>query len=149
MKTDLIALLNIALKGQLTCINQCFLHARILKHQGEIARADEEYKESIEAMKHADMLVERILALAAMPNLQELDQLMVGQSLDEMTQNDLAQKEKARAQLQAALAASDPATAQIIEHILANVEAHIGYLHTQGNHVNLKLENLELANLES
>jgi bacterioferritin len=134
MATDptIIAHLNSALKNQLTCVNQCFLHARMLKHQGQLALADGEYKESIDAMKHSDMLVEHILSLGGLPNLQELGRLMVGETLPDMLACDLKLKENTRTQLQAAIAfckeKSDEASCHLLGRILQNIEEHIGYL---------------------
>lgn len=132
---DVIAHLNAALKNQLTCVNQCFLHARMLKHQGQLALADGEYKESIDSMKFSDMLVERILTLGGLPNLQELGQLLVGASISEMLAYDLQIKQSTREQLQSAIAfcgsEGDDASARLLEKILGNIEEHISYIHKQ------------------
>lgn len=139
---EIIAYLNDALKNQLTCINQCFLHARMLKYQGHMQSADTEYKESIDAMKHSDMLVEHILALGGLPNLQELGQLLVGDTYPNMVAYDLKLKEITGAQLKTAILAcyekSDVASAQLLSRILANIEDHITYLHQ-------KIETLKIA----
>ncbi|MDE3060604.1 MAG: bacterioferritin [Pseudomonadota bacterium] len=95
--------LNAVLKHKLTGINQYFLHARILKHQGDVKLADHEYKASLDAMKHSDMLVEHILSLGGIPNLQELDRLAIGHSARAMLQNDLALLETAQAGLASAM----------------------------------------------
>lgn len=131
----IISHLNEALKNQLTCVNQCFLHARMLKHQGHMQLADGEYKESIDSMKHSDMLVERILSLGGLPNLQELGQLLVGETLPQMLACDLKIKEGTRAQLQTAIAfcegQSDVVSAHLLQKILYSIEEHIGYIHNQ------------------
>jgi bacterioferritin len=131
----MIAQLNSALTQQLACINQCFLHARILKHKGFVKLADEEYKESIEAMKHSDMLVERILSLGGIPNMQEVGAIAIGETVDAILEHDLALKEAVKAQLQQALehcrANRDKASEALIAKILSTVEEHIDYIHSQ------------------
>lgn len=130
---EIIAHLNDALKNQLTCINQCFLHARMLKHQGHLQSADTEYKESLDAMKHSDMLVERILSLGGLPNLQEIGQLLVGDTYPNMLAYDLKLKEVARGQLRPAIVVchekADAVSAALLTRILTNIEEHIVYLH--------------------
>jgi bacterioferritin len=86
---DIVPCLNNLLKNRLTAINQHFLHARMLKHEDELELADYEFKASLEAMKHADILVEYILACGGIPNLQELGKLTIGQTSEEMLRNDL------------------------------------------------------------
>src|SRR3954470_7729387 len=86
---ELLTYLNAVLRNKLTGINQYFLHARMLKHMGNVRLADYEYKSSIDIMKHSDMLVEHILTLGGFPNLQELSKLNIGQTVADMLQSDL------------------------------------------------------------
>lgn len=128
----IVADLNQALSLQLACINQCFLHARILKHKNMLELADGEYKESIEFMKHADMVVERILSLGAIPNMQEIAGFKVGETVADILRFDLELKKTVGAQLTSALArCSDSASASVIQKILRTVDEHVEYIHSQ------------------
>lgn len=97
---EILKQLNGLLRSTLTGISQYFLHARMLKHQGEFKHADHEYKVSIDAMKHADMLVEHILSLGGKPKLQELDKLAIGDESNAMFANDLDHAERVERQMQ-------------------------------------------------
>src|SRR5271156_3707040 len=133
MPNEIIPQLNAALKSKLTGINQYFLHARMLKSQGNVQLADYVFKASIDAMKHADMLVERVLALGDIPNLQELGKLFIGKKSGDMLQSDLALAEAALAQIASAMAhcEKDSAPVALLAKIQASQQEHIDFIHAQ------------------
>ena len=132
---DIIQWLNRQLQHELTAINQYFLHARMYKSWGFNSLGKHEYEESIEEMKHADALIERILFLDGLPNLQELGKLMIGEKPEECVACDLRLEVMSRETLIAAIGACETAkdyvSREIFEHNLEDTEEHIDWLETQ------------------
>ena len=133
--TKVIEYLNKALENELTAINQYFLHARMYKHWGFHKLNEKEYHESIDEMKHADQLIERILFLDGLPNLQSIGKLMIGEQPQEMLQCDLKLELIAVPLLREAVAycetVSDFISRELFAHILESEEEHIDWLETQ------------------
>jgi bacterioferritin len=127
--------LNRALYNELTAINQYFLHAKMFKNWGFAELAEYEHKESIDEMKHADRLIERILFLEGLPNLQMLGKLLIGETPKEALECDLKLEYAALPDLKAAIAycegVGDYVSRELFEAILDSEEEHIDWIETQ------------------
>ena len=127
--------LNRILKNELTAINQYFLHSRMLKDWGLKRLGGYEYGESIDEMKHADRLIERLLFLEGLPNLQDLGNLMIGENVQAILECDLRLEMAAMPDLRDSIAfaesAGDYVTRELFEDILTGEEEHVDFIETQ------------------
>jgi bacterioferritin len=148
-----IEFLNTQLTNELTAINQYFLHARICRHWGVGKLGKKEYEESIEEMRHADWLIERILFLGGLPNMQRLNQVLVGQTVEEILDCDLKLEQKALSDLRDAIAhcesVRDYVSRDLFRRILDSEEDHLDFLERQFDLIKLMgIERYILLNSE-
>ena len=127
--------LNAVLKNELTAINQYFLHARMLRHWGVSKVGDREYHQSIDEMKDADKLIERILFLDGLPNLQDLDKLLIGENVREILEGDLRLEQGGISRLREAIAycegVRDFVSRDLFSDILQGEEDQVDFIETQ------------------
>lgn len=132
---EIIELLNEVLTSELTAINQYFIHAKMCSNWGYPRLAEHIRDESIDEMKHAEILIDRILYLDGVPNLQRLSALRVGENVEEQFRNDLAVEVEAVERLNrgiaACVAAGDNGSRALLEGILTSEEDHADWLETQ------------------
>ncbi|HEX7386853.1 MAG TPA: bacterioferritin [Castellaniella sp.] len=130
-----IQYLNKQLKNELSAVNQYFLHARMMRHWGYEKMAQHEYDESIGEMKHADLLINRILMLGGLPNLQDLHKLLIGESVPEILACDLKLESAAQDTVKEGMAhcesVRDYVSRDLLRVILDDTEEHIDWLETQ------------------
>ena len=133
--TTVIEHLNKVLKNELTAINQYFLHSKMYKDWGLSKLGDYEHGESVDEMKHADALIERVLFLEGLPNLQDLGKLRIGENVQEILQCDLDLELDAIPDLRAAIAYcenhKDYVSRDLFDSILQSEEGHVDWLETQ------------------
>jgi bacterioferritin len=130
-----IQLLNGVLRNELTAINQYFLHSRQLNHWGVTKLGEYEYQESLAEMKHADEIIERVLFLNGLPNLQDLDKLLIRENVKEVLDCDLRVETKALSDLREAIAYTetvrDYASRDLLQNILKHEEEHVDFIEVQ------------------
>jgi bacterioferritin len=132
---DVVKVLNEVLRKELTGINQYFIHAKMCKNWGYAVLADHAWNESIDEMKHADQIVERILFLEGVPNVQAYDKIQIGSNVKRQLENDLGLEQAAltvlRPGIRTCLDARDDASRELLEHIVIDEEHHIDWIETQ------------------
>lgn len=132
---EIIERLNVILTNELTAVNQYFLHARMYENWGITKLGRKTYEESIGEMKHADVLVKRILFLEGLPNMQDLHKLALGENVPEALECDLKLERRGRTDLIDAIAACEKAkdfvSRDLLRAILTDTEAHVDYLETE------------------
>ena len=132
---DVIKVLNEVLRKELTGINQYFIHSKMCKNWGYEVLAGVHWKESIDEMKHADLLTERILFLEGVPNITAYDKILVGLTVKQQLENDLGLEQAAltvlRPGIKTCLDAQDDATRELFEHIVVDEEHHIDWIESQ------------------
>jgi bacterioferritin len=146
---EVIDLLNEVLAGELVAINQYFLHAKMCKNWGYLALADYIRKESIDEMRHAETLVDRVLFLEGLPNLQRLDKLHIGETVTEQMKSDLDLEYRAVKRLNDAMVVcrekGDHTSEDLLRKILVSEEEHVDWIETQIGLIEKLGENKYLA----
>jgi bacterioferritin len=143
---EVVEHLNAILTGELTAINQYFLHAKMCQNWGLMRLFKYLHAESIDEMKHADVLIDRILYLEGVPNVQRMNRVRIGETVPEQFESDMALEKEAIPRLQEAItfcrSINDQGTAVILEAILSSEEEHLDWLEAQQDLIkNLGLEN--------
>ena len=132
---EVIKVLNEVLRKELTGINQYFIHSKMCKNWGYEVLAGVAWKESIEEMRHADKIIERILFLEGTPNLSAYDKINVGSSVKQQLENDLGLEEGAlvvlRVGIKSCFDANENASRELLEHILVDEEEHVDWIEAQ------------------
>ncbi len=132
---EIVDLLNEVLTGELTAINQYFLHAKMFENWGYRRLYEKVYHESIDEMKHADVLIERILYLDGVPNVQRLGRVRIGENPEEMLKADMALEQEAIPRLNDGIAlcreTGDNGTRHLLEEILVSEEEHLDWIEAQ------------------
>jgi len=132
---DVIKVLNEVLRKELTGINQYFIHSKMCKNWGYAVLAEHGWNESIDEMKHADLLIERILFLEGIPNITAYDKILVGSTVKQQLENDLGLEQAAltvlKPGIRTCLDVHDDATRELLEHIVTDEERHIDWIETQ------------------
>jgi len=131
----IIDLLNQVLRKELTGINQYFIHSRMCKNWGYAVLAKHGYDESIDEMKHADKIIERVLFLDGVPNLSDYDPILIGPDVRQQLTNDLSLEMAAlrvlRPGVQLCLEVGDHASRELLEHIVEDEERHVDWIEAQ------------------
>jgi bacterioferritin len=137
---DVIKVLNEVLRKELTGINQYFVHAKMCKNWGYGVLAEHAWNESIDEMKHADQLIERILFLEGVPNVTAYDKISVGTTVKQQLENDLGLEQAAltvlKPGIKTCLAAEDHASREMLEHLVVDEERHIDWIESQQYQIN-------------
>ncbi len=146
--------LNTQLTNELTAINQYFLHARTLEHWGVTRLGKREYDESVDEMKHADMLIQRILFLDGLPNVQRLNPIQVGEDVEQILKSDQALEEEALGDLREGIAycesVRDFVSRDLLLQILESEEEHVDFLERQFDLIKqIGIERYVLLNAEA
>ena len=136
---DIIKILNEVLRKELTGINQYFIHSKMCKNWGYKILAEHAWNESIDEMKHADQLIERILFLEGMPNVTAYDRIAVGTTVKQQLANDLGLEQAAltvlKPGIKSCLDLQDDATRELLEHLIVDEERHIDWIETQQHQI--------------